>query len=126
MILTLNDAVAVNSAALICNLNYQYCRYVAGKKHTTAVPWEHMTNEAQLVMAKVVAESLRNPAKTPREQHERWMIYKVTNGWTYGETANAELKQHPNIVHWELLSPEEQYKDAIFCTVVLNAMCQLR
>lgn len=123
---TYTDMVVTTTSATICDLVSQYARYVSGKQRSTCLPWAEMTQEQQNKFKSVVIASLSNPPKSARESHDRWMISRVSDGWVYGIKASAELKQHPNIVHWELLPPEEQFKDAIFSSLILSAYSLLK
>lgn len=116
------DTTVTRTSMSICDLVSTYSKMVTGKNTTTYKCWSEMTEEQQTDFKSIVASCIRNPARTPSEQHERWLISKITSGWTYGKIANADKKQHPNIVHWELLPNEEQFKDAIFCLLIQNAL----
>ena len=61
---------------------------------------------------------------TPQEQigvhlHNAWMATKFNAGWTYGPVKDEELKQHPCLVVYDSLPPEQQIKDSIYYAVVL-------
>lgn len=43
--------------------------------------------------------------------HEVWSIGRMTEGWTYGESRNDALKQHPGLVAYEELSESEKDYD---------------
>lgn len=114
----LRDAIIINSAELICNLNYNYCITVAGTKNTTCKPWDLLPYEEQRRFIAIVTASLENPAATPEQSHERWLHSKLADGWVFGTVADLVLKQHPNICHWDMLSPYEQFKDVIFTSII--------
>jgi len=44
-------------------------------------------------------------------EHNRWMAHRYINGWDFGETRNDELKLHPSLIPWEILSESEKQKD---------------
>ncbi|WP_313515471.1 NAD-binding protein [Sphingobacterium sp.] len=44
-------------------------------------------------------------------EHNRWMAHRYINGWDYGEVRNDELKLHPSLIPWEILSESEKQKD---------------
>lgn len=43
--------------------------------------------------------------------HEVWSLGRMTEGWTYGESRNDALKQHPGLVAYEELSESEKDYD---------------
>lgn len=54
----------------------------------------------------------------PEASHISWMKQKLEDGWTYGPVKSPELKQHPCIVPFDQLPPEQQAKDFLFRGVV--------
>ena len=59
-----------------------------------------------------------NRCALPQASHENWMAQKISAGWVYGVTKDALLKQHPCIVPFDQLPPEQQAKDFLFRGVV--------
>lgn len=43
--------------------------------------------------------------------HEVWSLGRISDGWTYGEKRDDELKTHPGLVPYEKLSEEEKNYD---------------
>ena len=43
--------------------------------------------------------------------HEVWAQTRISQGWTYGEERNDELKQHPCLIPYEELPEEEREYD---------------
>ena len=43
--------------------------------------------------------------------HEVWAETRISQGWTYGEQRNDELKKHPCLIPYEELSEEEKEYD---------------
>lgn len=54
---------------------------------------------------------------TPEQSHEGWMREKLATGWSYGPVKDPERKQHPCMVPYEQLPPEQRGKDALFVCV---------
>ena len=46
------------------------------------------------------------------------MREKVERGWQYGPLKDADLKEHPCIVPFDELPPEQQAKDHLFKAIV--------
>lgn len=61
---------------------------------------------------------LANPNAGPSASHDEWLRHKTTEGWTYGMVKNSDLKQHPCMVPFEGLPPEQQAKDRLFRAIV--------
>ena len=55
---------------------------------------------------------------TPIESHECWLRQKREDGWSYGPIKNVQLKQHPCMVPYDELPPEQQKKDHLFSAIV--------
>jgi hypothetical protein len=54
----------------------------------------------------------------PKESHASWLAHKERTGWKYGPVKDPEKKEHPCMVPYEQLPPEQQFKDHLFTTVV--------
>ena len=55
---------------------------------------------------------------TPEQSHAAWVEHKRADGWTHGPTKRPEAKQHPCMVPYAELPPEQRAKDSIFGAVV--------
>jgi hypothetical protein len=65
-----------------------------------------------------VAFKKTNPNAPDDASHKEWMRAKQAVGWEYGPIKDAEKKQHPCMVPFEELPPEQQIKDAMFGDIV--------
>jgi hypothetical protein len=54
----------------------------------------------------------------PEASHRSWATQKLAEGWQYGPVKDAEKKEHPCLVPFHELPPEQQAKDFIFRGVV--------
>ncbi len=61
---------------------------------------------------------LRNPDAGDAASHENWLKVKEAEGWKYGEKKDPEKKEHPCMVPFDKLPPEQQFKDALFRAIV--------
>ena len=61
---------------------------------------------------------LDNPDASHSASHENWLKHKENDGWTYGETKDADARTHPCMVPFDALPAEQQAKDALFKSVV--------
>jgi hypothetical protein len=57
---------------------------------------------------------------TPEESHQSWSEKKIADGWQYGPVKDPEAKEHPCLVPYHELPPEQKAKDAIFFGIAKN------
>jgi hypothetical protein len=55
---------------------------------------------------------------TPEQSHEGWLEEKKATGWKYGPVKNPDKKEHPCMVPYGELPPEQQTKDHLYLTSV--------
>lgn len=65
-----------------------------------------------------VAHARGNPNAKPSDSHESWLAEKAAAGWKMGPVKDPEKKEHPCMVPYAELPPEQQRKDALFLAVV--------
>ncbi len=53
-----------------------------------------------------------------KELHDSWMAEKAATGWKHGPVKDADKKEHPALVPWSQLPPEERMKDYLFLAIV--------
>jgi hypothetical protein len=59
-----------------------------------------------------------HPDADDSAMHQAWLDDKRRAGWTYGQVKDPERKQHPCMVPFAQLPPEQQFKDRLLRTVV--------
>jgi CRP-like cAMP-binding protein len=42
------------------------------------------------------------------QEHERWVLLKLAQGWSFAATRDEDERRHPDIVPWQDLGPEER------------------
>ena len=89
------------------------------------VPWEEAPAWQRDSAVSGVQFHLDTPTATASHGHEEWLRDKLAHGWVYGPTKNVETKEHPCIVPFDQLPPEQQAKDFIFRAIVHTAGRQL-
>ena len=57
--------------------------------------------------------------------HEVWAQNRISQGWSFGEVRNDELKQHPCLIPYEDLSEEEKLYDRETSTETLKLILKL-
>lgn len=57
--------------------------------------------------------------------HEKWAETRFSQGWTYGNQRDDELKQHPCLVPYEDLTEDEKTYDRNTCVSTLKVIMKL-
>jgi hypothetical protein len=105
----------VQIAQVAHEVNRAYCASIGDDSQPAwadAPDWQRASALAGVEM------HLANPDATPEQSHESWLAQKTADGWTYGPVKNAELKQHPCLMPYDGLPPEQKSKDYLFRAVV--------
>jgi len=105
--------------ARICHeVNRGYCQALGDDSQ---LPWEEAPEWQRQSAISGVLLHLRNPEATPATSHESWLEAKKHAGWTWGPEKDPDAKQHPCIMPFAYLPPEQRAKDHIFKAIV-NAL----
>lgn len=83
---------------------------------TSQLPWDSAPEWQRTSCRNGVRGALTGA--TPEQSHESWSAEKVATGWTWGPVKDPEAKQHPCLVPYDQLPPDQRAKDAIFVGVV--------
>lgn len=59
-----------------------------------------------------------HPDAGPEASHEEWCRVKHKDGWRFGPNKDAHRKEHPCLVPFAQLAPEQRAKDFLFRAVV--------
>ena len=62
---------------------------------------------------------LDDPTITPEKLHNKWMDFKIDDGWVWGPVKDAEAKTHPCITAYGNLPDEQRIKDHLFHATVM-------
>jgi predicted transcriptional regulator len=73
-----------------------------------------------------VAKIASGEITTPEESHQSWAETKIADGWTYGPVKDPEAKEHPCLVPYSDLPPEQKAKDSIFFGIVTGLIDHFR
>lgn len=95
-------------------VNRAYCQALGDYTH---LPWESAP-EWQRVSARMGVDLHTMGDFGPEASHASWMRQKLDEGWSYGPVKDPQAKQHPCMVPFSDLPPEQQAKDFIFRAVV--------
>lgn len=61
---------------------------------------------------------LENPDASASASHDAWSKHKFADGWQFGPVKDPELKEHPCLVPFDQLPPQQQAKDFVFRAIV--------
>lgn len=109
------DTIIKVAARVAHEVNRVYCHSLGDDSQ---VPWDEAPEWQRASCIAGVNAVAKDPAMTLVEQHALWCRHKKEDGWTHGETKDAEAKTHPCLVPYSDLPPEQQRKDAFFVAAV--------
>ena len=102
-------------AAVSHEANRAYCRALGDHSQPS---WPEAPDWQRESAIAGVTFHLANPGAEPSASHDQWLLHKERDGWVYGEVKDPERKQHPCMVPFDQLPPEQQAKDRLFSAVV--------
>lgn len=109
------DAHPLDNIARLCHeVNRAYCESLGDDSQAS---WEDAP-EWQRESARMGVDFHLMGDWGPEASHRSWMNVKIAEGWQYGPVKDAEKKEHPCMVAFELLPKEQQAKDYIFRAIV--------
>lgn len=83
---------------------------------TSQPSWDDAPEWQRSSALKGVAGALAG--NTPEQSHAGWLAEKVATGWKFGPVKNPEAREHPCMVPYLMLPPEQRVKDSIFIGTV--------
>jgi len=98
-------------AKVIHSANVAYVDAIGGR--TVNPSWEEAREEQRDSLIKAVASTIVNPL-TPQISHEQWCVTREKEGWTRDLKYDFNRKTHPNMVPFDQLTPEEQFKPYLY------------
>jgi hypothetical protein len=109
----LNQKQIESCARAAHEVNRAYCIAIGDDSQ---VPWEDAAQWQRESAIHGVQTALGG--SSPEEQHRAWLADKVAAGWKYGPAKDAEKKEHPCMVDYSKLPPEQRRKDLLYTSVV--------
>lgn len=79
--------------------------------------WDNEREDIKLSVLDGVRNVVENDL-VPQESHERWVQFKLHEGWEWGPEKDVKTRTHPNLVAYEELPDEEKLKDKVFVAIV--------
>lgn len=115
-----NSAIVEACARAAHEVNRAYCLAIGD---TSQPPWEEAPGWQRESAAKGVASALNGA--TPEQSHEGWLAEKERTGWKYGPVKDVERREHPCMVPYADLPPEQRAKDLLYITTVRSMHASL-
>ncbi len=102
-------------ARLCHEVNRAYCESIGD---LSQLPWEGAADWQRESAINGVTFHQENPDSKPSDSHNNWMKEKLAAGWKYGPVKDSLNQEHPCLVPFEELPPEQRTKDYLFLAVV--------
>ena len=105
--------------ARVCHeANRAYCDALGDPSQPGQPAWDEAPDWQVDSAIKGVEFQLANPGASASASHDSWLAQKEREGWKYGRVKNPEKKEHPCMVPYDQLPPEQQAKDRLFVAIV--------
>jgi hypothetical protein len=82
------------------------------------VPWVDLTFAQKRACRRIVLTIARNPAASPQDLHEAWVIQKRKDGWTYGTKKDDKKKKHPELLPYKFLDKVKRRSDGLMHVII--------
>jgi hypothetical protein len=106
----------IEQIAKICHeTNRIYCETIGDDSQR---PWDRASEWQRESARAGVHYAIDHPNASAAAQHEAWLHDKIQAGWKFGLVKDAEKKEHPSIVPYNELPPEQRIKDHLFRGIV--------
>ncbi len=105
------------AARLAHAANTAYCEALGDFSHKA---WSQLSEEEKQRIMDGVHYVIENPQAGPDSSHANWFNYMIAEGWKYGEHKDPAAKTHPCMMPFDELPQEQQAKDFIFRSIVLE------
>jgi hypothetical protein len=101
--------------AEICHeANRAYCKTMGDLSQK---PWDESPDWQRNSAIEGVRYRWRNRDASAESMHESWRALKLRDGWKYGAIKDPEKKEHPCMVPYAELPPEQRRKDHLFAAI---------
>lgn len=114
---TARDDLVEKAARAAHEANRVYCQALGD---TSQPAWDKAPKWQQDSVMDGAGRLIDDPAISPKVSHESWMVRKLRDGWKYGPIKDPDKKEHPCMVPYKQMPPEQRAKDTIFRAVVLG------
>ena len=108
--------LTIEQAAEVCHeANRAFCRQLGDDSQS---PWTDAPEWQRTSAMNGVRFHLAHPDAPASASHDEWMREKLATGWQHGPVKSEAKKEHPCIVPFEDLPPEQKAKDFLFKAVI--------
>jgi hypothetical protein len=108
-------AVPVDDIARVCHEANRAWQIASGDP-VPSPAWDDAPEHQRLASLDGVVSALEGA--TPEQLHESWAERLRKDGWTHGDTKDADAKTHPCLVPYAELPEDQRRKDALFHAIV--------
>jgi len=98
-------------AKVVHSANRAYVDAIGGRAFNPT--WEEVGEEQRQGQIEAIKSLIIEP-RTPQTSHEIWCVAREKEGWTKDIKYDYHRKTHPNLVPYDQLPFEEQFKDHLF------------
>lgn len=101
--------------AQVCHeANRAYCLTLGDRSQ---LPWNDAPEWQRESAIDGVSKIAYGSVTKPEDSHESWCMQKYSENWNYGPVKDPVKKEHPCLVPFADLPPEQQMKDHIFFAI---------
>ena len=102
-------------ASIVHDANAAYCVTLGDNSQP---PWRYAPGWQRDSAIEGVRKTRSGEITTPEESHKSWLAQKEADGWVFGDVKDPDKKEHPCMVPYDQLPPEQRIKDALFQAIV--------
>ena len=102
-------------AQVVHEANAAYCRTIGDN---TQLSWATAPEWQRDSAIDGVRKTRDGTITSPEESHKSWLAQKEADGWIFGDVKDPDKKEHPCMVPYEELPPEQRVKDSLFQAIV--------
>ncbi|MGR3982471.1 RyR domain-containing protein [Pseudoalteromonas sp. 1181_04] len=88
----------------------------------TVKPWGELEQQDKDNTIEQVAFLILNPESKVSAWHDAWLAKMIVAGWKFGQKRSIKSKTHEQLKPFHHLPEKQQVKDALFHTVVQQAI----
>jgi hypothetical protein len=100
-------------------VNRAYCESIGDHSQ---VPWDEAPEWQKASAREGALNIAEGRVGKASDSHASWLEHKLADGWKYGPVKDPEKKEHPCMVPYEELPPEQQVKDALYFAAVTGVL----